>query len=85
MSVTHIAGHAVTINGRTIQRCAWCGEVLSDVDIHRVGVVSSDDSSPVPLNWPVMALIQCDGNHMCVIQCDGQLPEDSCYELVEQQ
>lgn len=31
MSVTHVAGTRIGLNGRWIQRCAWCGAKLVDV------------------------------------------------------
>jgi hypothetical protein len=44
---THIAGMAVQVGSHLRQRCSWCGEVLEDLDLSRVGVVvQHDDSMP---------------------------------------
>lgn len=31
MAVTHVAGTRIGLNGRWMQRCAWCGAKLVDV------------------------------------------------------
>lgn len=37
-TVTHLAGVDVQIGSHLRQRCSWCGAVLTDVDLSRMGV-----------------------------------------------
>jgi hypothetical protein len=41
-STTHIAGPQVTIGMRVRQRCAWCGAIISDIDLTMVSVPTAD-------------------------------------------
>lgn len=88
MSVTHIASRHVTIEGRTVQRCGWCGTKLLDSQGAMCAVPvefdSSSDDGRMPV-WPEGAFVQVDGNRSSVIETDeaNLLPEDNCRGLVE--
>lgn len=83
MSVSHLAGNAVRIGCRVIQRCLICGAVIIDEDHEHA------------MRFPVGAWIQvytCGG-----VECSGQIgrtdspnfrdesefPIDHCLDLVE--
>lgn len=82
MSVTHIVSKPVTIEGRRIQRCGWCGEKLLDSKGVMVPESMSEHSFPT---WPENAFVQIDGNRQSVIETDepNLLPPDHCMELAE--
>lgn len=77
MSVTHIAGIVVKVDGRIIQRCGLCGEKLVD----SLGCVTSDGSE-MP-TWKEHTFIHIDGNYCEAREPTQQLPEDNCLPLVE--
>jgi hypothetical protein len=82
VSVTHIAGPACTINGRTIQRCQWCGEIMVDSK-GQMGPVGPSGEPPQVLVYATGHLIETNGNRTSDAgECD-RLPEDSCFEMVE--
>lgn len=78
MSVTHIAGEQLTIDGRwTRQRCGWCGEILMEFDLARVAV-PADQPGP-PAMWPTGELVTRDGNASWVVDpAPASLPDDAC-------
>lgn len=81
-AMTHLAGSDITIDGRYLrQRCAWCGAVLLDYDLDRVGYTAD---TPVeerrPGTWPVGSLVRIDGA-MSVAVDEEKLPLDSCAQI----
>lgn len=88
-STTHIAGGYITIGGRTIQRCAWCGEKLIDTRGQVVVGPDCPSASDKPLHWPGGRLVRVTaGEGLCVSRAvlldeSEQLPPDSCEELAE--
>lgn len=82
-TVTHVAAPAVTIDGRTIQRCAICGEKLVDEDYRKIAVPAGTKYRPGAFRMG--ALVSVDGN----MQRDtgkwpsDPLPADNCLPLVE--
>lgn len=85
-STTHIAGPAITVCQRTIQRCSWCGEKLVDSK-GMMAPCKPDGSPPDPLpTWEPGRLVQVThGNPQRWLLLDDtdQLPKDSCLDLVE--
>lgn len=77
MSVSHIAGLIVKIDGRVIQRCAVCGEKLID-SLNS----ASCDGSPMPV-WQENRFVQVDGNYWSLLPESNELPVDHCLPLVE--
>ncbi len=83
-TITHIAGPAITMAGRVIQRCMVCGAMLCD---------SAGTSSPLRPDgtadkfpvWAIDALVQVEaGNptrHSVLPESD-RIPDDSCLSLV---
>lgn len=88
-TVTHVAGPVVIFpDGRSIQRCACCGEKLCDSK-GQAGPDEPDGSDPAFYHWTERALVQVEGGnpeHYSVIgdfvECES-LPEDFCIALVE--
>jgi len=82
--MTHIAAQQVVICGRYVrQRCAWCGEVLEDVDLSNLAFENSEDAkNPYP-EWPAGALIGVDGNCRYIVspEVEGTMPDDCCALL----
>lgn len=75
--MTHIAGLAITMQGQYIrQRCAWCGEILQDVDLSKIATVDGE----LPGSWTCGTLIYFEGNMASMVPGD-KLPEDCCYSL----
>jgi hypothetical protein len=79
--VVHIAGPDVTVGCYLRQRCAWCGAVLVDYDLHRVAVPEGQD--PRPATWPVGELVAVDGPASWVVGHDDgdPLPDGACGSL----
>ena len=78
--VVHIAGLDVEVGPYLRQRCAWCGEILIDVDLRRVAFVEG----PMKLaTWTVGGLVAVEGNMSALREhIDGdQLPMNSCVPL----
>lgn len=78
----HFAGPAITIDERYLrQRCAWCGAVLSDVDLLAVAVPEGQEHSWP--HWPDGALVDVQGGVSFVVPLtdDGKLPEGTCAHL----
>jgi hypothetical protein len=85
MSVTHVAGPVIGINGRGIQRCMVCGEKLGDT-LNQMAPVNPDGSAPVMLSWRAGALVSFDGNRQSdegLFEAAEGLPDDFCLALVE--
>lgn len=77
VSVTHVAGPVVVINGRHIQRCSACG--------HKLREARDNDGEPgLPAMWRVGALVCCEGDDSHSMTRRGQfeatspLPADFC-------
>lgn len=85
MTTTHIAGPAITVGGRLIQRCSLCGEKL--VDSKGVMVPVRPDGQPDRIGtWEVGRLVQVEpGNptRSSLLPDTDQLPDDTCLDLVE--
>lgn len=87
----HIAAPSVTINGRTIQRCAVCGLKLID-SLHEVAM--NENGTPAPVHtWNLWDMIEMEtvDDHttrtMLVSQNTGgveqRYPSNGCLPLVE--
>jgi hypothetical protein len=82
VSITHIAGPDITIDGEfgqyLRQRCGWCGAVLLEYELARVAV-PVDQPGP-PATWPLNAFVRLDGNLSTVRAHteDRKLPFDAC-------
>jgi len=89
----HIAGFPVRVGNKGRQLCAWCGEVLFDVDyangtpvFNRIRdfwrVASNEDGTPGegPRPWEIGDLIAVEGNGKWVVPHDngGPLPLQCC-------
>lgn len=87
-SVTHLAGPTVGYKGRGIQRCALCGEKMSD-NLNQVGPLNPDGSLPEMLRWAEGNLIQYSGSNPNRMEDLGSyvdaetIPDDFCIDLVE--
>ena len=84
-STTHIAGNHITVNGRTIQRCALCGEKLIDSK-NQAGVIGPNGELPGVATWQPGRLVSVSGGNpsRSVLLPDAErLPDDSCIDLVE--
>jgi hypothetical protein len=85
-TVTHIAGPAVTVGGRTIQRCCICGEKLID-SLGRSTPLDPEGNLPQCATYQVWAMVQHEGSRWSVTGNDGpasdQYPADGCIDLVE--
>lgn len=88
MPTTHLAGPPVTVSGRTVQRCPWCGFKLCD-SRGATTPVAPDGRVPEFPTWPHGALVEVsDGNPTRCLTAGhwddpGDLPPTFCYELVE--
>ncbi len=79
MSETHVAGLDITVNDRYLrQRCAWCGAIIIDIDLTRIGVPEGQD--PRPATWQIGALIRKDGPYRYIVE-DEKYPDDACLAL----
>lgn len=94
MSVTHIAGPCVHIDSRNgtriVQRCSLCGEKLCDSKnvSMPVGPDGETNKGKFPTFCPdsLVRVIQRGSSTRYIVLPDqeqGQLPEDSCIDLVE--
>jgi hypothetical protein len=72
----HIAGLAAHISGRGMQRCAWCGEVLFEIDYANTMAPQNADGSKAeaPRPWKMGELIAVEGNGKWTIPDDGTSP-----------
>lgn len=86
MSTTHIAGMPCILDGRGIQRCAWCGQKLIDTKGLKIQVDEPGMEPPIRF-WPPNAVIQVDGVSATVLYENGfvcqEQPNDLCLQLVE--
>lgn len=82
-TVTHIAANEVTIGANRLrQRCAWCGAVLLDYDLERVGVaVEPGEVAESPAVWPMGRLVRVFGGQSYVLPDANELPDDACASL----
>jgi hypothetical protein len=84
-TVTHVAGPVVTVGGRSIQRCACCGEKLRD-NLGEMAPLKPDGTPPEMHVWRERALVHIDGNSQTLagdyVEIDA-MPEDFCLALVE--
>lgn len=88
--IVHLAGNAVCLDGRIIQRCLICGEKLAD-NLNCAMPVEPDGSDPVFPTWGTGAWVEIDGNRSSKVgesenpeMWGEQIPENSCVSLVEQ-
>lgn len=84
-TVTHIAGPAITVCGRTIQRCSLCGEKLTD-SLGCASPVRPDGTVDSIGTWEVGRLVQVEGGNptrYSLLPGTNCLPDDSCIELIE--
>lgn len=86
-SVTHIAGQALHIAGRTVQRCSLCGAKLCDSKGASMPT-PPDGSEPRVGTFPFARLVRetevGEGvTRWLVLEDTDVLPDDSCIELLE--
>ena len=84
-STTHIAGDGITVCGRKLQRCCWCGEKLCDSK-GMMAPLNPDGTAPeFPIFPPGRLVRVTQGNptEYRVLEDTDKLPEDSCENLVE--
>lgn len=86
-TVTHVAGPAVIVAGRGIQRCCVCGEKLIDTKNQMVPL-SPDGTPGLACCWADGAMVQFEEGNPRRESHVGQfgvnrLPSDSCIALVE--
>jgi hypothetical protein len=55
-TITHIAGPCLFFDQHQRQRCSWCGYLLIDQDLTRVGIPVGQD--PKPTEWPFEAMVE---------------------------
>lgn len=86
MSVTHLAGPVVGYKGRSIQRCALCGEKLRDSK-GEAAPMNEDGTIPEYPMWTVSNLIRFmdDGFEVDLGEyaTSPAEPDDFCIALVE--
>lgn len=86
-TVVHLAAQDVWVEGRYVrQRCAWCGELLIDVDLARIAVHPPLPEGERPIaTWQPGAMVEASGVWPTVyrqIDDDGRIPINSCMEDV---
>jgi hypothetical protein len=70
----HIAGFEITVAERLRQRCAWCGEILIDIELGRVAFQLDDPDKTVPV-FPSGKQVLHDGVMWLVLEdLPGELP-----------
>lgn len=86
--VIHIAGEVIQIGSQQRQRCSWCGAVLDDFDLSRMGIMVPDDQQPPPAtppipSWPTGGLVAVDGGMKWTVPHDDgdPLPDEACAQL----
>ena len=59
----HIAGAVVKVGSVSRQRCAWCGELLDELDLKNVAVAPNEDGTydEPPCGFEPLTLIRVDG------------------------
>lgn len=85
-STSHLAGAAITVEGRLIQRCAICGDKL--IDSKNCFIAATTRENDTFSSWkPGMFVRVTTGNpqqwELLEDSGDGKLPDDSCIDLVE--
>jgi hypothetical protein len=79
----HIAGTQVKVGCRVRQRCAWCGAVLDDVDLHAVAVPVDQPAGGFP-EWRPGSLVAIDdGVRWIVNHKDGDDVPDGCCVSID--
>lgn len=78
----HIVGFPVQVGHHFVQRCAWCGEVIEDVDLSLVAISPNADGSTGSgwMPWPIGELIDiCEGSRSVIAHKDGDpIPIGCC-------
>ena len=89
MGIVHLAGNAVCLDGRIIQRCLICGEKLAD-NLNCAMPVEPDGSDPVFPTWGIGAWVEIEGNRSIMVgkserpeMSASEIPDGCCLELVE--
>lgn len=95
VSVTHVAGSAIEINGRVVQRCAWCGFKLIDALV-KDQPVGKGGRVTMPFAWTFgdQVRVPIDGDQtkpgplgkpaMHGHMNTDPFPADFCFGMVEQ-
>lgn len=89
MATIHLAGNAVVLDGRVIQRCLICGEKLCD-SLNVAMPVMPNGQPGRFCTWGVGAWIEQDGNRTSLVaETDTprfsaeEIPPGCCIDLVE--
>lgn len=85
-STTHIAGPAVCIGDRVIQRCVVCGEKLVD-NLGQESPVKPDGSAPDVATWTDGAMVRIAPGRQTLVGdwvAEPRAPSDFCLALVEE-
>jgi hypothetical protein len=82
VGVVHIAAQPVHIGCHLRQRCAWCGTMLEDYNMHEVSYESSDPDQRPP-TWETGGLVLVDGNTMYSVPhvAGEDVPANACAGL----
>lgn len=83
VGVVHIAAQPVQVGCRVRQRCAWCGALLEDHNVHAVAFETDDPNHARVPAWETGSLVLVDGNLSAhVPHVDGDdLPDNACGML----
>jgi hypothetical protein len=86
-TVTHIAGPTITICGRSIQRCPWCGFKLRDNKGEMTQAPEHEESPFMVFPSGRMVRVATDEEtrttNYTVLADTNELPPDSCEGMVE--
>lgn len=83
-TLTHIAGHVITVNGRVIQRCSLCGAKLFDSKEYVEETTPGEEASKFPV-WEMSRLVQVTAGNptkYLLLPEAGILPKDNCIEFI---
>lgn len=82
VGVVHIAAQPVHVGCQIRQRCAWCGAMLKDYNVHDVEFQDDDPDRKLPA-WELGGLVVVDGNlSYSVPHVDGEdVPANACAGL----
>lgn len=85
-TLSHLAGPAIIVSGRTIQRCLICGAKLCD-SLNCMIPLEADGSVPEFPTWPKGEWVQVTTGvsgmtNWTLLGDSEKIPEDSCVEFI---